>query len=473
MKNVQPNADVMLDGLNSTDPDDGIASYQWKQLSGPPVILTQPGMSRSRFIAPEVDNGGASLTFELTVSDHEGLQDSEAVIVNVVKTNHPPTAVAGGLQTVASDEIVSLDGTGSSDSDGYISGFRWTQVKGQAVFLSDPSSPNPSFSVPDSLIGCAVLEFELVVTDNLGLSSSDMALVNICDHYLPPTADAGPNIVVEEGGTVTLNGSQSFSRGYEIVSYEWKQISGPQVVLSHPTASQTTFIAPAVEAYMTEMIFRLRVEDSGGQCDLSTVIVSVRDNGLLHAPLNAIAVKALNDRQLFISSDDNTSLVSLKVIDPQDIPDPNNRPDNLMYGLLDFQIKVSRPGDPAFVTVWLPEPAPLGYEWFKWDDKSGWRKAGLDVEFNQTRDKVSFKLVDGGIDDADLRANGLIVDPSGIGTSPPVAINTSGGGGGGGCFIHTTESGFFKTSLAKGLKSLFGAFMGWMGFDDLFPPDES
>ncbi len=473
MKNVQPNADVMLDGLNSTDPDDGIASYQWKQLSGPPVILTQPGTSRSRFIAPEVDNGGASLTFELTVSDYSGLQDSETVIVNVVKTNHPPTAVAGGLQSVASDQIVALDGTGSSDSDGYISVFRWTQVKGQPVFLSDPSSPNPSFSVPDSLIGCAALEFELMVTDNLGLSSSDMALVNICDHYLPPMADAGADIVAEEGSTVTLNGSQSFSRGYEIVSYEWKQISGPQVVLSHPTASQTTFIAPAVEAYITEMIFRLRVEDSGGQCDLSTVIVSVRDNGLLYVPLNAIAVEALNGRQLFISSDDSTSLVSLKVIDPQDIPDPNNRPDNLMYGLLDFQIKVSRPGDPAFVTVWLPEPAPLGYQWFKWDDKSGWRKAGLDVEFNQTRDKVTFKLVDGGIDDADLRANGLIVDPSGIGTSPPVAINTSGGGGGGGCFIHTTESGFFKTSPARGLKSLFGAFMGWMGFDDLFSPDES
>jgi hypothetical protein len=176
---------------------------------------------------------------------------------------------------------------------------------------------------------------------------------------------------------------------------------------------------------------------------------------------------------LFVSSDDSTSLVSLKVIDPKDIPDSNNRPGNLMYGLLDFQVKVSKPGDPAFVTVWFPEPAPTGYRWFKWDDTSGWRQADSSVEFNQARDKMTIKLIDGGIDDADLSANSLIVDPSGLGTSPPVAINTGGGGGGGGCFIHTTESGFFKTSLAKGLKSLFGAFMGWMGFDDLFPPDES
>jgi hypothetical protein len=62
-------------------------------------------------------------------------------------------------------------------------------------------------------------------------------------------------------------------------------------------------------------------------------------------------------------------------------------------------------------------------------------------------------LVDGGIGDDDETANGIIIDPSGLGKaalSSPTAESSDagGGGGGGGCFVSSAGEG--------GLLSLWG-----------------
>jgi hypothetical protein len=67
---------VILDGSNSSDPDDGIESYRWKQVAGPSVTLSNPQAAKPTFLAPNVSEGGTSLTFELTVTDSGGLQSN-------------------------------------------------------------------------------------------------------------------------------------------------------------------------------------------------------------------------------------------------------------------------------------------------------------------------------------------------------------------------------------------------------------
>jgi hypothetical protein len=70
---VNEGAMVMLDGSNSSDPDDGIASYLWVQTAGPQVTLTSTTAVQPTFIAPNVGPNGSSLTFQLTVTDNGGL----------------------------------------------------------------------------------------------------------------------------------------------------------------------------------------------------------------------------------------------------------------------------------------------------------------------------------------------------------------------------------------------------------------
>jgi hypothetical protein len=86
--------------------------------------------------------------------------------------NVAPTANAGTAQTVNAGAAVTLNGTASSDADGSIAGYAWTQTNaGNAVTLSSASASQPTFTAP-SVVATATLTFRLVVTDNRGAASA-------------------------------------------------------------------------------------------------------------------------------------------------------------------------------------------------------------------------------------------------------------------------------------------------------------
>jgi hypothetical protein len=74
---------VTLNGSNSSDPDDGIYSYQWYQITGPPVALSESTVVQPTFTSPDVGPDGATLAFQLTVTDHSRLHSSDLCVVNV------------------------------------------------------------------------------------------------------------------------------------------------------------------------------------------------------------------------------------------------------------------------------------------------------------------------------------------------------------------------------------------------------
>ena len=74
---------VTLDGSGSRDVDDGIASCQWSQTSGPPVSLSSPAVYQPTFTAPEVSSESISLTFDLTIIDKGKLQAQDSCTVEV------------------------------------------------------------------------------------------------------------------------------------------------------------------------------------------------------------------------------------------------------------------------------------------------------------------------------------------------------------------------------------------------------
>jgi hypothetical protein len=201
-------------------------------------------------------------------------------------------------------------------------------------------------------------------------------------------------------------------------------------------------VAPEAETDPTELIFRLRVKNSKQLCSASKVSVYVKDNGVFATHPNTISFSTDKKQLLSIECDKTVSMVKLLPFDFQEITEVQNRPSDLIYGLIDMQIKVAKPGDTGTVKLYLPEPAPIEYRWFKWDKKNGWMDYDANAVFNDARDQVTLTFVDGGVGDDDKVADTIISDPGGLGI-PPVD-NSSNGGGGSGCFIEASAYGFNK-----------------------------
>jgi hypothetical protein len=74
---------VTLDGSDSSDPDDDTISYQWTQIGGIRVTLSDPTAAKPTFVTPIVSTGEMILTFEVVVKDDDDLQDNDQVTVTV------------------------------------------------------------------------------------------------------------------------------------------------------------------------------------------------------------------------------------------------------------------------------------------------------------------------------------------------------------------------------------------------------
>ena len=87
-QNVEPGVLVSLSGSNSNDFEDGIESYLWDQVGGPPVELSYDTLKpEAKFTAPSyVVSDGVYFIFELTVIDTGGLQSSDTCTIFVKAT---------------------------------------------------------------------------------------------------------------------------------------------------------------------------------------------------------------------------------------------------------------------------------------------------------------------------------------------------------------------------------------------------
>lgn len=98
--------------------------------------------------------------------------------IGVPASNIPPVSNAGPNQSVTAGATVTLDGTGSTDADGTISTYAWTQTAGTTVTLSSTSSSQPTFTAPQVLTQ-TVLTFQLEVTDNSAGTNTDTVNITV------------------------------------------------------------------------------------------------------------------------------------------------------------------------------------------------------------------------------------------------------------------------------------------------------
>ena len=72
-----------------------------------------------------------------------------------------------------------LDGTRSTDADGKIVSYVWTQVLGPKVILEQIDRARSIFTSPRSIGQETTLIFKLTVTDDQGTSNSDLVNIKI------------------------------------------------------------------------------------------------------------------------------------------------------------------------------------------------------------------------------------------------------------------------------------------------------
>jgi len=132
---------------------------------------------------------------------------------------------------------------------------------------------------------------------------------------------------------------------------------------------------------------------------------------------------------------DKGEVTRIDSVNPDELPDkPADY--NFPYGVFTVRIEGLQDGETVNITYLLPEPLSGIITWYKYDEINGWRE--YPCELNEAGDRVSITVTDGGDGDADGVANGIIVDPSGPGSSTGGGEEDDGGGGGGGgggCFI--------------------------------------
>ena len=238
-RTVRVGEPVRFDGGGSVDPDGALVGYRWHFGDGT--------VARGRSPLHAFQRAGV---FEVTVEveDRRGALASDRTTVTVQpRPNVRPVAAAGGDRVVAPGEAVVFDGTGSTDADGALIGWRWDL--GDGTRASGPLVTH-RYGAPGRYT------VRLTVEDGSGRPDSrgvDTAEVHV---NAPPVADAGPDRRVATGATVAFDIGTSRDPEGGIAAVRWSADGTP--VEHREGVFERTFDEPG------RYTFRLEVEDDAG-----------------------------------------------------------------------------------------------------------------------------------------------------------------------------------------------------------------
>lgn len=151
----------------------------------------------------------------------------DLIFFNDPASNSPPIAAAGTDQQVVIGQTVELNGTQSSDSEGPIAAWRWTDDKNNLLGNSS------TLSLPTDSAGLS--EITLTVIDESGSSSSDTINLNV----LPPE---GLSTLVEDAEQANTANWRVWDKTPEGYSVENQEEDGNRFITFDGTDRQNAFI---------------------------------------------------------------------------------------------------------------------------------------------------------------------------------------------------------------------------------------
>jgi PKD repeat protein len=192
--------------------------------------------------------------------------------MTISTVNTAPIAKAGPDQSGQVGQVLTLDGSASSDNDGDSLSYQWSltsQPPGSMVVLNAPTSVTPTLALdkPGTYVG------QLIVNDGTVDSASDT--VTISTFNSKPVADAGDDRHAVLGSTVTLSGTDSLDVDGDILSYQWSLVGKPATstaTLTTPTEVSSSFVIDRPGSYTLQ----LTVSD-GSLSSIDTVTVTTQN----------------------------------------------------------------------------------------------------------------------------------------------------------------------------------------------------
>src|SRR5574344_1595620 len=175
-----------------------------------------------------------------TIDDYNvnGTSLSEGAPEELVGTvNKAPTAkVSPEAATITSGETVTLDASGSTDSDGTIASYKWSTGETTSSIKVSPT---------------ATTTYTVTVTDNSGASASKSVKVTVgsTSNKVPVAKITTASTVVTSGSEIVLSGATSYDSDGSIASYKWS------------TGETTSTIKVKVT---TDTTYSLEVTDNSG-----------------------------------------------------------------------------------------------------------------------------------------------------------------------------------------------------------------
>jgi hypothetical protein len=196
------------------------------------------------------------------------------VVVNAL--NGVPTAEAGENQTVLVGGTVTLDGSGSTDPEGALLDYLWSQVEGpEQAQLEGATTPYPRFTPGDP----GAYRFQLVVDDGRDASPPDHVSVTALNENHAPVAVTSSPASVEIGSSVFLDGTSSYDPDGDLLGYQWTQTGGVRAALQDADTPVASFCA------VSEGVFQFQLTVHDGRLASDPAMLEVTVNGSNQVPI--------------------------------------------------------------------------------------------------------------------------------------------------------------------------------------------
>ncbi len=247
----------------ASDSDGRVVSYSWSQTSGPDITMPDSNTPKLKLVAPEVEQE-QSLTFRVEVKDDDNASAWSEVSVTVSAINQKPqVSIISSATTVVAGQAFELEAS-ATDSDGTIASYAWSQLAGSSVTIADNSLAKLNLVAPN-VEQAQTLRFQVKVTDDDGeIATAEIELeVTVTSQQAAPDVYFySPNINVITGEAVDVK-AEAYDPDGQIVSYQWQQLSGPDLVIADAQSANLQLSVPALAIHQ-QAEFRVTVVDNDG-----------------------------------------------------------------------------------------------------------------------------------------------------------------------------------------------------------------